>query len=115
MKTILLALSVIVCPTAASAQLGVPGPGGLIGTVPSSTGYPGWTPSSTTLSSVITPTMRREREARLRPVLATFPDLPATLASAPPRQRAALYAKAERKAVWAQINARGSADATGNL
>jgi hypothetical protein len=115
MKTILLAVGLIGCSAAASAQLGVPGPSGLIGTSAPFPGNPGWTPRTNISPPSITPTMQREREARLRLVLATFPDLPTTLAAAPARQRAALYAKAEHKAVWARINARASKDASGDL
>lgn len=115
MKTILLAVGLIACSAAASAQLGVPGPSGLIGTSAPFPGNPGWTPRT----NISPPVDHADDATRARGAVAArpgdFPRPATTLAAAPPRQRAALYAKAEHKAVWARINARASKDASGDL
>lgn len=103
---ILVASVLLVCADAASAQF-------ITNTAPnlvtmSSDRTWGTTPPSPSygLDSGITPTMRREREARARLVEAMFPNLRAEMARRNPKAAKTLYARAERRAIWARIKAR---------
>ncbi len=108
---ILIASALLVCADAASAQF-------ITNTAPnlsitSTDRYYGTTPVDPSYGlgySGVTPTMRREREARARLVDATFPNLRAELATRNPRRARVLYARAEKQAIWARIKARESMD-----
>jgi hypothetical protein len=102
-----LALSLILCGSASSAQFIISGfPGG---TSSRGASYQGTAPLNPTFGlndDGITPTMRRERETRAKLVDTMYPDLKNELARHSPSRARMLYAVAERKAIWANIKAR---------
>ena len=111
----LLVLGMILCGSASSAQFIVTGQNPSAGSTSSMTRdvYQPVTPQSPDAGlrgfDDITPTMRRQREARARLVAAAYPDLQAELAGRNPFRARYLYARAEKKALWAAINARDAA------
>lgn len=102
-------LGLLCCGSASSAQFIVSGPNISPGSTSSlSAAYQGVAPQASAFgmaSDGITPTMRRQREDSARQVFAMFPNLRDEMAGMSPERARYMYAKAEHKAVWANVRA----------
>jgi hypothetical protein len=109
-----LILSLLLYGSASSAQFIVVGPNVAPGTVSPSPG--GFGQSSPTIpwlwadGNSITPTMQRQRDERARRVEILFPHLREEMARHSPERARYIYARAEKEAMWAMINARKQRD-----
>ena len=113
MKRIMI-LGLLACGSASSAQFIVSGPYIAPGSTSSQfAAYQGVSPQalgSAAASDGITPTMRRQREERARQVYAMFPELRDEMTRASPDRARYMYAKAEHKAIWANVRAKRMVD-----
>jgi hypothetical protein len=102
-----LAMSLILCSSASSAQFIITGFPGTTSSMGGS--YHGTAPVNPVIGlndNGVTPTMRREREKRAKLVDTMYPDLKTELARHSSGQARMLYAAAEKRAIWANIKAR---------
>lgn len=107
-------LSLIFYGSASSAQFIVSGPNPISGSTSTlSSAYQGVTPLDPSYGlgdHGVTPTMQRQKQERARQVAILFPHLEAEMARQTPNRARYTYAKAEKKAVWANIRAKQPAD-----
>ena len=107
-------LSLILCASTSSAQFFVSRPNPTSGSTSTlSSAYQGVAPLDPSYGlgdHGVTPTMQRQRQERARHVAILFPHLEAEMARQTPSRARYTYARAEKKAMWANIRAKQSPD-----